>query len=59
MRRVARVLGGIIWLGAAVLVVAGLATVGWMLAGLIAAMVLLDATADFCVLCFLVTQVRR
>jgi Domain of unknown function (DUF4395) len=58
-RRVARVLGGLVWLGAAVLVVAGLATVAWILAGLIAAMVLLDAAVDFCALCFVVSQLER
>src|SRR5438067_9153289 len=42
-RRVARVLGGAIWLAAAVLVANGLAVAGWVLAGAIAIMVGLDA----------------
>ena len=58
-RRIARTLGGIIWLGAALLLVVGFSTVGWVLAGLIAAMVVLDATADFCALCFIFSQLER
>ncbi|MGH7861471.1 MAG: DUF4395 family protein [Candidatus Dormibacteraceae bacterium] len=55
-RRIARVLGGVIWIAAAILVGAGLSTLGFVLAGLIAVMVVLDASVDFCVLCFLSAQ---
>jgi hypothetical protein len=58
-RRVARVLGGIVWLAAAALVVVGASTVGWLLAGIIALMVALDASLDFCALCFLMAQLAR
>jgi uncharacterized protein DUF4395 len=58
-RRVARVLGGAVWLVAAVLLLLHLAVLAWVLALAIAAMVALDAAADFCVLCFLVARFRR
>ncbi|MDQ6773626.1 MAG: DUF4395 family protein [Candidatus Dormibacteraeota bacterium] len=57
-RRVARVLGGAIWLLAGVLLPAHLVA-AWALAVPIALMVALDAVSDFCVLCFLVTVIRR
>src|SRR5437588_3107192 len=50
-RRVARVLGGIVWLVGAALLLSGFATVAWILAFAIAIMVALDASVDFCVLC--------
>ena len=58
-RRVARVLGGLVWLLAAALVLAGFATAAWVLAGLIAVMVALDASVDFCALCFVVARFDR
>lgn len=59
-RRIARVLGGIVWLLAAVLVLTGVATIAaWVLAGLIAVMVALDASVDFCALCFVVARLDR
>ena len=58
-RRVARVMGGVIWLACAGLVVSGLSTAAWILAGLIAAMVVLDASLDFCALCFVVARLDR
>lgn len=58
-RRVARVIGGIAWLGAAVLVLAHLALAGWVIAFAIAIMVVLDAALDFCALCFLALQLER
>lgn len=58
-RRIARVIGGAIWLIAAVLVGIGFATLAWILAGLVAVMVVLDASVDFCVLCFVVAQFAR
>src|ERR1700716_725784 len=38
-RRLARIMGGVVWLVCAALVAAGLATAGWVLAALIAVMV--------------------
>lgn len=53
-RRIARVIGGAVWLVAAGLLYFGVAQpVAWVLALLIAVMVVLDAAADFCALCFL------
>ena len=53
-RRVARVLGGLVWLLSASLLLLGQPVVGWLLGGLIAVMVALDAALDFCALCFVV-----
>jgi len=58
-RRVARVMGGAIWLFSAALVFAGFATVAWILTIAIALMVVLDASVDFCALCFLVARLDR
>jgi hypothetical protein len=58
-RRTARILGGIVWLLCAGLVLAGLANAAWILAALIALMVVLDASVDFCALCFVVVRLDR
>ncbi|HEY2596609.1 MAG TPA: DUF4395 family protein [Chloroflexota bacterium] len=58
-RRVARVMGGLVWLVCAVLVLAGFSTVAWLMSGLIAIMVALDASVDFCALCFVAARVDR
>ncbi len=58
-RRVARVIGGLVWLVAAVLVLAHFAIAAWVIAFAIAVMVVLDAALDFCALCFLALQVER
>jgi Domain of unknown function (DUF4395) len=58
-RRIARVLGGGSWLLSAALVLAGAATLAWVIAGLIAVMVVLDASVDFCALCFVVHRLDR
>ena len=59
-RRVARALGGAIWLLAALLVATGTVTVvAWAFAAGIAIMVALDASVDFCALCFLVARLDR
>lgn len=58
-RRIARVMGGIVWIAAAVLVFAGAPFLGWALAFLIAAMVVLDAALNFCGLCFAFLQLER
>jgi len=58
-RRVARVLGGAVWILAAALLLLDLPIVAWVIAFAIAVMVALDAAADFCVLCFVVALARR
>ena len=58
-RRVARVIGGAIWLIAAAFLLAGIPAVTWVLTIPIAVMVALDASLDFCALCFLVAQLDR
>jgi len=58
-RRVARVLGGTIWLLAAASLLAGYTIAAWVLTLPIAVMVALDAGLDFCALCFIVAQLNR
>lgn len=58
-RRVARVLGGLVWLACAALLIGGFALVSWVLAFAIAIMVALDASVDFCALCFVVARLDR
>jgi hypothetical protein len=58
-RRVARVMGGAAWLVAATLVLTPADVAGWVLAFAMAIMVALDATVDFCALCFLTMRLRR
>lgn len=58
-RRVARVLGGAVWLVSAGLLLANLSVLAWVLALAIAVMVFLDAAFDFCALCFLLARIRR
>jgi hypothetical protein len=58
-RRIARVLGGTVWLLAAALLLLHLPLVAWTLAFLVAVMVALDAALDFCALCFVLHLVRR
>src|SRR5205823_14199213 len=58
-RRVARMIGGAIWLIAAAFLLAGIPAVAWVLSVPIAVMVALDASLDFCALCFLVVQLDR
>lgn len=57
-RRQARTMGGMVWLAAAAMVALG-AGAGWVLAGAIALMVALDASLDFCALCFAFGQLDR
>src|SRR6184192_4769523 len=52
-RRIARVLGGTIWVLAAASLVAGYPIVAWVLTLPIAVMVALDASVNFCALCFI------
>ena len=58
-RRVARVIGGLAWLLAAVLLLLQVTVLAWVIAFAIAVMVVLDAAVNFCALCFLVARVRR
>jgi hypothetical protein len=58
-RRLARLIGGAIWLLSAVVLVANLSVLAWALAFSIAAMVALDASVDFCTLCFLFVRLDR
>ena len=58
-RRVARVIGGAIWLIAAAFLLAGNPVVAWVLSIPIGVMVALDASLNFCALCFLVAQLDR
>jgi hypothetical protein len=59
-RRIARVLGGIIWLVCAALVFEAAAVpLAWVLSGAIVVMVALDASIDFCALCFVIARLDR
>src|SRR5438132_10186284 len=58
-RRVARILGGIVWLACAALLLLGATLLAWLLAAAIAIMVVLDASVDFCALCFVVAGLDR
>lgn len=58
-RRVARVLGGIAWFLCAALLVGGASLAAWALAFAIAIMVALDASVDFCALCFVTARFER
>jgi Domain of unknown function (DUF4395) len=57
-RRLARVLGGAVWLLSAALLVVKLSVLAWTLAFAIAVMVALDASVDFCTLCFVFMQLE-
>jgi len=58
-RRIARVMGGSIWLAAALFMLAGNPVVAWVLTLPIAVMVALDASLDFCALCFVMAQLDQ
>ncbi len=58
-RRIARILGGTIWLVAAALLITGNPVIAWVLAVPIAVMVALDASVNFCALCFVLAQLDR
>ena len=58
-RRIARIIGGVIWLLAALLLLEGYAVLAWVIALPIAVMVALDASLNFCALCFLVAQLDK
>lgn len=58
-RRIARVLGGSVWLIAAALLLTANTVLAWILTVPIAVMVALDAGLNFCALCFVVAQVQQ
>jgi len=58
-RRVARVMGGAIWVIAAAFMLAGNTVLAWVLSIPIGVMVALDASLDFCALCFLLAQLDQ
>ena len=58
-RRIARALGGTIWLLAAASLLVGNPILAWVLTLPIAVMVALDASLDFCALCFVLAQLDR
>ena len=58
-RRIARVLGGAIWLVAAALLLTGNPVIAWILAIPIGIMVALDAGLNFCALCFVLAQLDK
>lgn len=58
-RRIARVLGGVLWLVAAGSLLAGGSLLTWVITVPIAIMVALDASLDFCALCFVVAQLQQ
>jgi hypothetical protein len=57
-RRIARIIGGVIWLLAALLLSVN-PVIAWVIAVPIAVMVALDASLNFCALCFLRTQLDQ
>lgn len=58
-RRIARVLGGTLWLVASASLLAGNSLLAWVITVPIAVMVALDASLDFCALCFVVAQLQQ
>lgn len=58
-RRIARVIGGAVWLIAGAAMLFGYPVFAWILTLPIAVMVALDAALDFCALCFMVAQLDR
>jgi hypothetical protein len=58
-RRLARTIGGTVWLVAAISMLAGNPVLAWVLTLPIAVMVALDASVDFCALCFFMAQLDR
>ena len=58
-RRIARIMGGAIWLVAAAPLITGNPVIAWVLALPIGVMVALDASLNFCALCFVLAQLDR
>jgi len=58
-RRIARIIGGFVWLLAALLLLEGNPVLAWVITVPIAVMVALDASLNFCALCFFLAQLDR
>ena len=58
-RRIARILGGGFWLVAGAFLITGNPVIAWVLAIPIGIMVALDASLNFCALCFVLAQLDR
>lgn len=58
-RRIARAIGGALWLIAAALILTGYSVLAWVISVPIAVMVALDASLNFCALCFLLAQLDQ
>lgn len=58
-RRIARILGGALWLVAAAFLITGNPVIAWVVAIPIGIMVALDASLNFCALCFLLAQLDQ
>jgi len=58
-RRIARIIGGAIWLLAALLLLTGNPVLAWVITVPIAVMVVLDASLNFCALCFFRAQLDQ
>jgi hypothetical protein len=58
-RRIARIIGGSLWLVAALLLLVGNPILAWVITVPIAVMVVLDASLNFCALCFLLGQLDQ
>jgi cbb3-type cytochrome oxidase subunit 1 len=57
-RRIARIIGGVIWLVAALLLAVN-PVLAWLITIPVAVMVALDATLNFCALCFVLAQLAQ
>ncbi len=58
-RRLARAMAGVLWIASAALLLANLPILAWALAFAMAIMVALDASVDFCTLCFVFHQLEQ
>lgn len=58
-RRIARIIGGAIWLLAAVLILTANPVLAWVITIPIAVLVALDASLNFCALCFFRAQLDQ
>jgi len=58
-RRIARIIGGSLWLVAALVLLEGNPVLAWVITIPIAVMVVLDASLNFCALCFFRAQLDQ
>ena len=58
-RRIARIIGGSLWLVGALLLLVGNPILAWVITVPIAVMVVLDASLNFCALCFFLSQLDQ